>query len=101
MKYSFLLIVFISIHVFAQEKEIAKANNSFSLKISNQFSSKPDYIFSPLSLSTALGMMYLAAGGETKAQMKQMLSLPNNDELTHKGFSALTKMINDSTSFGA
>lgn len=98
MKYSFLLIVFISIHVFAQEKEIAKANNSFSLKISNQFSSKPDYIFSPLSLSTALGMMYLAAGGETKAQMKQMLSLPNNDELTHKGFSALTKILNDSNS---
>uniref|UniRef100_A0A8C9PUC2 Serpin domain-containing protein n=1 Tax=Spermophilus dauricus TaxID=99837 RepID=A0A8C9PUC2_SPEDA len=76
---------------------LSKANGAFAiqvLKMLCQDRPSQNVFFSPLSISSALGMVLLGAKGNTKVQMAQALSL-NTEEDIHKGFQILLTQVNN------
>ena len=69
---------------------IPNALNEFSLDICYELSAYSDHLTSPFSISTALGMTYLGASGQTKTEMKKVLHYPT-DRLFSNGFQYLTR----------
>ena len=63
-------------------------NNRFAVKLfKEQFNpSENDSIFSPYSISTALAMTYVGAGGETKTEMSNALEFNLPEDQLHAGF---------------
>ncbi|XP_076713980.1 serpin B9-like isoform X2 [Callospermophilus lateralis] len=75
---------------------LSKANGTFAiqvLKMLCQDQPSQNVFFSPLSISSALGMVLLGANGNTKVQMAQAMSL-NTEEDIHKGFQMLLTQVN-------
>jgi serpin B len=62
-------------------REIVAANTAFALDLYRGLQkSEGNVFFSPWSISTALGMTYWGARGDTAAQMAEVLHLPKKDE---------------------
>src|SRR5690349_6682530 len=75
--------------------EIAAGNNQFAVDLHAQLRAQPgNLFFSPYSLSTALGMTYAGARGETAIEMARTLHFPSGAKAPHDGFRELQRAIN-------
>ncbi|KAM4817029.1 serpin B9-like [Urocitellus parryii] len=75
---------------------LSKANGTFAiqvLKILCQDRPSQNVFFSPLSISSALGMFLLGAKGNTKVQIARAMSLKIQEDI-HKGFQMLLTQVN-------
>ncbi|KAJ8376548.1 hypothetical protein SKAU_G00071280 [Synaphobranchus kaupii] len=73
------------------------ANTKFSLDLFKKISEskKTDSVFySPISISSALAMVYMGARGNTATQMSESLHFHNADDDIHAGFSKLMSDLN-------
>ena len=61
--------------------QVSKAINQFGMDAGYELSYSPDYLISPASISTALGMTYLGAAGITKEQFEKVLYYPKESEI--------------------
>ncbi len=69
---------------------IVESNNQFALDLYNRLSkTNKNLFFSPLSISTALTMVYEGAKGETEKQMSHVLYLSLNRQILHSQYSEL------------
>ncbi|XP_041101208.1 leukocyte elastase inhibitor-like [Polyodon spathula] len=78
-------------------ESLASANTSFALDLFKKLSNdrKAGNIFySPLSISSALAMVYLGARGNTAAEMAQSVHFNKSQDDVHSGFRALISDIN-------
>ncbi|XP_030624111.1 leukocyte elastase inhibitor [Chanos chanos] len=76
---------------------LTAANTSFSLNLFNKITENNktgNVFYSPLSISSALAMVYLGAEGNTAAQMSESLHLNKAEEDIHVGFSKLLSELN-------
>ncbi|XP_078544127.1 serpin B6-like isoform X1 [Lissotriton helveticus] len=77
---------------------LSEANTSFALDLWKKLSEndkKKNLFYSPISISSALAMVFLGARGDTAAQMVQALQLHKAKDV-HPGFQSLTSEINKS-----
>ncbi|XP_065440913.1 serpin B6-like isoform X1 [Chrysemys picta bellii] len=75
---------------------LSKANTTFALNLFKKLSENANtqnLFFSPLSISSALSMVFLGAKGNTAAQMAKVLSLDEAEEI-HDGYQSLISEIN-------
>ncbi|KAM4834957.1 uncharacterized protein RHO17_023523 [Thomomys bottae] len=75
---------------------ISEANGTFAfhlLKILCQDHPSDNLFYSPVSISSALAMVLLGAGGNTAVQMAQTLSL-NTEKDIHRGFQSFLSEVN-------
>ncbi|KAK6490679.1 serpin B6-like [Huso huso] len=78
-------------------ESLASANTSFALDLFKKLSNdrKAENIFySPLSISSALAMVYLGARGNTASEMAQSICFNKSKDDVHSGFSTLISDIN-------
>ncbi|XP_058878608.1 serpin B6-like isoform X1 [Acipenser ruthenus] len=78
-------------------ESLASANTSFALDLFKKLSNdrKAENIFySPLSISSALAMVYLGARGNTASEMAQSVCFNKSKDDVHSGFSTLISDIN-------
>ncbi|ERE73770.1 serpin B8 [Cricetulus griseus] len=76
--------------------DLCEANGSFAislLKVLGEEDKSQNLFFCPLSISSALAMVYLGAKGNTAAQMSQVLGL-NRDGDVHQSFQTLLTEVN-------
>lgn len=78
---------------------LVKDNNLFALRLYAQLrSSSGNLVFSPYSISSALGMVYVGAAGSTAEQMKKALSFTMHHPEQEAAFYWLTKYLTTYTS---
>nr|XP_006112403.1 serpin B6-like [Pelodiscus sinensis] len=78
------------------DSDLSKANTNFALSLFKELSENANtqnLFFSPLSISSALAMVFLGAKGNTAAQMAKVLSLVKPEEI-HDGYQSLISEIN-------
>ena len=81
---TFILAVFF---LNAEAWQLAESNNKFALDIYNQTSLPTEnYIFSPLSISSALAMTFGGAAGITEQEMRKVLYFSDDNNLVHQSF---------------
>src|SRR5262249_17775806 len=68
---------------------VARASNAFVLDLYREVPGDGNRFFSPLSVSTALGMTYAGARGGTAREMARVLHYPFEGERLHLGFAGL------------
>jgi len=75
---------------------VVSANNEFAIEFYNNIKEgeEGNIFFSPYSLTTALGMTYEGARGETAEEMRGVLHLINNDSLRRPSTGAVYNIIN-------
>ena len=76
---------------------LAESNNQFALTLYSRLAEEAgdkNLFVSPFSISSALGMTYAGARGETAEQMKSVLELNLPDERLHPAFASLNKQLN-------
>src|ERR1700678_3756977 len=102
MKHRFLILTLLAglipaVHVQAQTKDLAtlvEGNNQFALDLYRQLGQKPgNKFFSPYSISTALGMTYAGAKGQTAKEMASTLHFALETEHLHPAFGDLIRQI--------
>ena len=72
---------------------VSAGQRDFGVELYRRIGAKPGNVFlSPTSISTALGMVYAGAEGETAAEMAQALRYPPSDGL-HQGMGALLRRL--------
>ncbi len=59
---------------------IIDSSNNFAFDMYNSLSKDENLFFSPYSITTAMGMAYEGAKGQTATEMEQVLDLPSNDQ---------------------
>ncbi|ROL41129.1 Leukocyte elastase inhibitor A [Anabarilius grahami] len=77
-------------------ESLSRANSVFALDLCralNSSNAEGNMFFSPLSISTALGMVYLGARGHTSEEMAKVLSFSSVSDV-HSHFKTLTSSIN-------
>nr|XP_006115617.1 serpin B6 [Pelodiscus sinensis] len=75
---------------------VRKANTTFALSLFRKLSENAttqNLFFSPLSISSALAMVFLGAKGNTECQMAKVLSLVKPEDI-HDGYQSLISEIN-------
>ena len=81
MRKAITVLLLVPSFIYAQNLDpIPRGINRFGLDVCEQFRAEPDYLFSPASISAALGMTYLGAKGVTKEQIKEVFYYPKDDE---------------------
>lgn len=76
--------------------KVAKSNNAFAVDLYQHFKEESGNIFfSPYSVSSALGMTYAGAKGDTAAGMEKALHLSVTGSFFHQALSGLTKNLQD------
>ena len=76
------------------------ANNAFAIDVYEHLQNEEgNLFFSPLSLSTALTMSYAGAGGQTAAEMEQVLHLGSEPGI-HQSFNQLITSIEETDLLG-
>lgn len=78
--------------------DLCEANGSFAislLKILGEEDKSRNLFFCPMSVSSALAMVYLGAKGNTATQMSQVLCLSGDGDV-HQGFQTLLAEVNKS-----
>ncbi|XP_041863172.1 leukocyte elastase inhibitor-like isoform X3 [Melanotaenia boesemani] len=76
---------------------ISSSNTEFSLELLrtlSQANPTGNIFVSPLSISSALAMVYLGAKGDTAAQMAKALSFKSSEDIVHADFQSLNADIN-------
>jgi serpin B len=79
--------------------EVVRGNNQFALELYGKLKGQPgNRFFSPYSISTALGMTYAGARGETAEEMARTLrfSVPSGE--LHRAFAAIGRALDADTS---
>ena len=77
------------------EQKLAKANFEFALDMYKQLTTKFGNVFiSPLSISTALAMVYLGAEGSTKEEMADVMKWSSVDNFLHNSMKNTMAEIN-------
>lgn len=94
MKRSLLLssILFVMLFANAQPYEFdVKKNSDFALSLYHKLSSEntDNILFSPYSISTAMGMTYSGADGETQEQIARVFGFSENNKEFHQSFGKL------------
>ena len=88
-----LLGLFSYARVQAQNKDLAtvvEGNNQFAFDLYQRLGQKPsNTFFSPYSISTALGMTYAGAKGQTAQEMASTLHFALENDRLHAGFGEL------------
>jgi serpin B len=75
--------------------EYVDSSNEFSFRMYGQLiDSNENIFFSPYSISTALGMAYEGARGETATEMRQVLNLPEDDQTRREMVQAVQSLLN-------
>ncbi|MEJ5229931.1 MAG: serpin family protein [Pseudothermotoga sp.] len=75
--------------------KVEDSSNFFAIDLYKVLSKKSGNIFfSPFSISSALAMTYMGAGGNTAAQMRKVLYFDLEEETLHSGFSNLMDSLN-------
>jgi len=77
---------------FTLTEQLAKANNEFAFRLFNQLDDPKERVtlLSPLSISSAMAMVASGAGGETREEILELLSI-SNDNLLGKSFGEYLK----------
>ena len=76
--------------------QLAQDNSAFAFDLYHQLSGKEgNLFFSPYSISTALGMTYGGARGETASQMAEVLHFSLPEDKLHPAFAELRSRLND------
>ncbi len=79
------------------DKQVINSNNEFGLNLFKSISNEEKYenvVISPISINTALTMMYNGADGNTKEEMKDVLKYNNLDmEKVNETFSELLRYL--------
>jgi len=76
--------------------ELQQGNTRFCFDLYRALQDREgNLFFSPYSISTALGMTYAGARGETEKEMAAVLHLPPEQARVHKDFADLQKHLND------
>jgi serpin B len=79
----------------ADQAEIVKGSNAFAVDLYAQLSRQPgNLFFSPESISTAFGMAYAGARGQTAAQMEHVFHFTLPPEKLHPAMGALLAEMN-------
>lgn len=74
---------------------VVKGNNQFAFDLYGKLREKEgNLFFSPYSISTALGMTYAGARGETAKEMENVLRFPLPQEKLHSAFADIIKEVN-------
>lgn len=69
---------------------LVEGNNAFALDLYQRLNSKGKNVFlSPYSISSAFGMCYAGARGNTKKEMSKVFHYPADQEQLHKNFAEL------------
>lgn len=78
-------------------KPLAKGNTAFAVDLYRELGNaeKGNLLFSPYSVSSALGMTYAGARGNTEAEMKQALHFPLKQEELPAAFKSLNRTLAD------
>jgi serpin B len=78
------------------QAEIVKGSNAFAVDLYAQLSRQPgNLFFSPESISTAFGMAYAGARGQTAAQMAHVFHFTLPPEKLHPAMGALLSQMNE------
>lgn len=78
----------------AAQSPLCKANTAFALDLFKKFGDNDrtaNVFYSPFSISSALAMVLLGAGGNTSTQMAECLKTKDLSDEVHKGFGELLK----------
>jgi serine protease inhibitor len=79
----------------ADQAEVVSGSNAFAVDLYAQLSKQPgNLFFSPESISTAFGMAYAGARGQTATEMKQVLHFTLPPEKLHPAMGALLAAMN-------
>ncbi|CAL1596615.1 unnamed protein product [Knipowitschia caucasica] len=81
----------------ASETPLSKANTSFALNLFKVLSDNDrtsNVFFSPVSISSALAMVLLGAGGNTATQMSECLKTKDLSDEVHSSFGSLLQLLN-------
>ena len=77
------------------QAELVKGSNAFAIDLYGQLRRQPgNLFFSPASITTAFGMAYAGAGGQTAAQMAATLHFTLPPERLHPAMGALLASMN-------
>jgi serpin B len=81
--------------ISADVQTLVQGNNAFALDLASQLrNEKGNLFYSPYSISTALGMTYAGARGETAEQMARVLHFTLDSRRLHPGFAELIRELN-------
>lgn len=81
--------------------ELVKANNQFAFDLYSQYrvtQADKNIFYSPYSITTALGMTYEGARGQTATEMQQVLHIPENTDVRRAASSAIIDSLNQGSS---
>ncbi|KAI0213592.1 hypothetical protein LSAT2_001347 [Lamellibrachia satsuma] len=89
-------------HSLTAMEQVVTANNDFAMDLYANIRNDPkladkNIFFSPLSVSSALAMVYAGARGNTKRQMEKALKFDRVNDNVHGGFRQLLTSLNDPT----
>lgn len=74
----------------AGERDLADSVDDFGFQLYRDLARQPgNFVFSPLSLSTALEAMYSGAGGATRSEIRQVLRLRGTDDVVYQEYGDL------------
>lgn len=77
-------------------ESVAKGNNAFSVQLYRQLGAKEgNLFFSPYSISSALGMTYAGARGNTAKEMEEVLNFRSEQAQLHGAFKSLNKELTE------
>ena len=74
-----------------QSMAVAAANNQFAFEFYNQLDKDQNMFFSPYSISSAFGMVYEGAKGQTAEELKQVFHFPDDNKA---GYSEMFNALN-------
>ncbi len=95
MKYKILLFLFQPFLLLSQDLDkIPNSINQFGFDAGYELANTSDYLLSPVSISTAIGMTYLGALGQTEEEIKKVFYYPEESQFL-RGFSTLIGVLND------
>ncbi|NVO08838.1 MAG: serpin family protein [Bacteroidales bacterium] len=82
-------------HVQAQKSNISDYNNQFAFDFFKKVSDNDagNIFFSPISISTAMGMTYVGANGETQNQISKVFHFPANSSKFHRLQGSIPKLL--------
>lgn len=76
--------------------DLGEANGTFAINLLKMLGEKDNsrnVFFSPLSISSALAMVFMGAKGDTAAQMSQVGVPVTREDQWHASFSASTELV--------
>ncbi|NOU17773.1 MAG: serpin family protein [Bacteroidales bacterium] len=82
-------------HAQAQKSNISDYNNQFAFDFFKKVSGNGtgNVFFSPISISTAMGMTYVGANGETQNQISKVFHFPTNSSKFHRQQGSILKLL--------